>query len=84
MDHRVCSAQSGVRYYPLYGESATYAACVVQAALISLQHPQDQVCVVPNEFPSLSARPPLSDLELVALAFAGSAVRQTVLLQNGG
>lgn len=83
MDHRVRSSQSGILYYPLDPSlDASYATCVTQAATLSLAHPQDQLCVVPDGQEVLSARPPLTDLELAALP--SNVRRQTVLLKNGG
>ena len=83
MDHQVRSSQSGILYYPLNDTlDASYATCVTQAAAISLEYPNDQLCVIPVGASVLSARPPLTYTELQALA--ANVRRQTVLLQDGG
>lgn len=79
--YEVRSSQSGILYYPLTDSlDSTYATCVTQAAAISLQYPNDQLCVLPAGQSVQSARPPLTYQELQALS--SSARRQTVLLQQ--
>lgn len=78
--HQVRSSQSGILYFPKNeADDSSYANCVTQAAAISLQYPQDQLCVIPIGYSVLSARPPLTYDELQALA--ASVRRQTVLVQ---
>jgi hypothetical protein len=78
--HQVRSSQSGILYFPKNdSDDSSYANCVTQAAAISLQYPNDQLCVIPVGASVISARPPLTYEELQALA--PSVRRQTVLLQ---